>query len=81
VELKLRQDFAWTPVANLAAYIITIKPVQLDGSLEARLPASAATFSVPDGFLLPGTEYQLAIGTESAISLSSGSRSSWVPKA
>jgi hypothetical protein len=57
---------AWTPVVNLAAYIITIKPVKLDGSLEATLPASAATFSVPDGFLLPGTEYKLAIGTVSA---------------
>jgi hypothetical protein len=57
---------AWTPVTNLTAYIITIKARNADGGLEARLPASAATFSVPDGFLRPGTEYQLAIGTVSA---------------
>ena len=57
---------SWTPVKNLAAYIITIKALKVDVSLEARLPGSAATFAVPDGFLRPGTEYQLAIGTVSA---------------
>jgi hypothetical protein len=57
---------AWTPVMDLTAYIITIKARKVDGSLEARLPASAATFSVPHGFLRSGTEYKLAIGTVSA---------------
>jgi hypothetical protein len=59
-------EMAWTPVADLAAYIITIKALKSDGSIEARLPASAATFSIPDGFLRPNTEYKLAIGTVSA---------------
>jgi hypothetical protein len=57
---------AWSPVVNLSAYIITIKAPKLGRSLEATLPTSTAVFSVPDGFLLPGTDYKLAIGTVSA---------------
>jgi hypothetical protein len=53
----------WTPVKNLAAYIIYIEQDELDVSLTAKLPGSVAAFTVPDGFLLPGTEYQLGIGT------------------
>jgi hypothetical protein len=53
----------WAPVKNLAAYIITIKQRPLGANLTARLPGSVATFAVPDGFLLAGTEYELAIGT------------------
>jgi hypothetical protein len=61
------KDFkiAWTPVKNLAAYIIKIKQKKLDTNLTAKLPGSVATFAVPNGFLLPGTEYQLGIGTVS----------------
>ena len=55
----------WTPVKNLAAYIIRIKHRTLGANITARLPGSVATFAVPDGFLFPGTEYQLAIGTVS----------------
>jgi hypothetical protein len=57
---------SWTPVADLTAYIITIKASKMGGSLEARLSPSAATFSVPDGFLHPNTEYELSIGTVTA---------------
>jgi len=56
-------EITWTPVKNLAAYIIYIEQDELNVSLTARLPSSVAQFSVPDGFLLPGTEYQLGIGT------------------
>jgi hypothetical protein len=54
---------AWTSVENLAAHIIEIEQDELGVKLTARLPGSAAKFAVPDGFLLPGTEYQLGIGT------------------
>jgi hypothetical protein len=53
----------WTPVRNLSAYIITIEQSELDVSITARLPGSVARFAVPDGFLRPGTAYQLGIGT------------------
>lgn len=56
-------EITWTPVKNLAAYIIEIEQEALDVHITARLPGSVATFAVPDGFLLPGTEYQLSIGT------------------
>jgi hypothetical protein len=56
-------EITWTPVTSLAAYIIKIEQDERAVSLMARLPGTVAKFAVPDGFLLPGTEYQLAIGT------------------
>jgi hypothetical protein len=53
----------WTAVRNVAAYIVTIEQSALDVSITARLPASAASFAVPDGFLRPGTAYQVGIGS------------------
>ena len=54
---------AWTPVPNVAGYIVTIEQDELKVSVEAHLPGSASTFVVPDGFLAPGTEYTMGIGT------------------
>jgi hypothetical protein len=54
----------WTAVRNVTAYIVTIEQSELDVSITARLPGSAASFAVPDGFLRPGTAYQVGIGTE-----------------
>ena len=54
---------AWTPLKNLAAYIIEIQQDQLGVEVTAKLPGSAAGFTVPNGFLVPGMEYQLGIGT------------------
>jgi len=56
-------EITWTPVKNLTAYIIYIEQDELDVNLTVKLPGSVATFAVPDGFLLPGTEYMLGIGT------------------
>jgi hypothetical protein len=53
----------WTPVKNVAAYITYIEQDELDVSITAKLPGSATTFIVPDGFLIPGTKYQLGVGT------------------
>jgi hypothetical protein len=54
----------WTPVKDLAAYIIYIEQTENRViNLTANLPGSATAFDVPDGFLLPGTEYKLRIGT------------------
>lgn len=59
-------EITWTPARDLAACIVYIEQHDLDVSLTARLPGSAARFAVPDGFLRPGTTYQLGIGTVSA---------------
>jgi len=56
----------WNPVENVAAYIVKIEQRKLGVNLTSTLPGSVATFGVPDGFLRPGTEYKLAIGTVSA---------------
>jgi hypothetical protein len=58
---------AWTPVKNVAAYMIKIEQAKskLGVNLTSTLPGSVTTFAVPDGFLRPGTQYQLAIGTVS----------------
>jgi hypothetical protein len=53
----------WTPVRNLAAYIIEIEQEEMEVKFEARLPGDMATLAVPESFLLPGTEYKLSIGT------------------
>ena len=56
-------EITWSPVKNLAAYIVTIEQEELAHAISARLPATVTTFAVPDGFLIPQTEYKLAIGT------------------
>jgi hypothetical protein len=53
----------WTPARNLAAYVIAIEQDSLEVSVTAKLPGSATSFVVPDGFLVPGMEYVLSIGT------------------
>ena len=56
-------EITWTPVENLAFYIIEIEQEEQNAIITAKLPAPASTFSVPNGFLLPDTEYKLGIGT------------------
>lgn len=53
----------WTPVEDVTAYILEIEQVELDVKVIARLPSSITKFTVPDGFLLHNTEYDLSIGT------------------
>ena len=54
---------AWTPVKQAAGYIVYVEQEELSLDVTARLPASATTFVVPDGFLAPDTEYVMGIGT------------------
>jgi hypothetical protein len=55
----------WSPIADLTAYIVVIEQEETGREIRASLPGAATTFTVPDGFLAPGTEYKLAIGTVS----------------
>lgn len=59
-------SITWTPVKNVAAYIVKIEQDELGENITARIPATRAQFAVPNGFLRPGTEYQLGIGTVTA---------------
>jgi 3-phytase len=56
----------WTPVKNVAAYIVYVEQDELDVNITAKLPNSVTTFAVPNDFLIPATEYQLGIGTVTA---------------
>ena len=53
----------WTPVQNATAYIVEIEQDELEVNLKATLPEKVSTFKVPNGFLRPGTDYKIAIGT------------------
>ena len=58
-------EISWRGDAGVAAYIVEIEQDELKTKFEAVLPGSVTTLAVPDGFLRPGTEYELSIGTVS----------------
>lgn len=53
----------WTPVAGVGNYVIILEDEDSDLELEVELPAAVTSFNVPEGYLNPGTEYKLAVGT------------------
>ena len=57
-------EITWTPVKKADAYLIEIEQDELDIQISAKLPGTVTGFAMPAGFLLPDTEYQLSIGTE-----------------
>ncbi len=54
---------SWQPVKGVEAHVVVIEQEATGRELRANLSGSARSFAVPGGFLLPGTEYKLAIGT------------------
>jgi hypothetical protein len=56
---------SWAPVKNVGGYTIELDPSETGYHLEMKLPASATSFVVPEGFLAPGGKCQLGIGTVS----------------
>ncbi len=57
---------SWTPVKNVAAYLLYIEQPDVNFEVTVRLPGSSTSFAVPDGLLSPGTAYSLGIGTVSS---------------
>ena len=57
----------WSPVEGISAYMVEVEAEEegMNDSITATLPGSAQSFAVPDGFLQPGAEYKVAIGTVS----------------
>ena len=53
----------WNAVKDAAAFIVVIEHEKTGREVRANLPGSATSFTVSDGFLAPGLEYKLAIGT------------------
>jgi hypothetical protein len=54
---------SWTPVKSVSGYIVYIEQDELNVNINAQLPGSTSTFAVPAGFLAPGTEYTMGLGT------------------
>ena len=54
---------SWKAVPGVAAIVVYLEQEELDVSVTARLPGSATSFAIPDGFLVPGTEYVMGLGT------------------
>ena len=54
---------SWGAVKNTTATVVLIEHEKSGRTMRVNLPGDATTFAVPDGFLLPNTEYKLAIGT------------------
>lgn len=55
------RQITWRAVAGVSAYMVELKNDV--SSVAAKLPASATSFAVPEGFLTAGTKYKLAVGT------------------
>jgi hypothetical protein len=58
-------DIRWRPVKNSVASIVILENEDSGHEIRTHLPGAATGFAVPDGFLQPGVEYTLAIGTVS----------------
>jgi hypothetical protein len=54
---------SWKSIKGLDACVVVIEHEASGRAIKANLPGNATSFSVSDGFLLPGTEYKVAVGT------------------
>ena len=52
----------WDPVSGASGYFLELEQEDLEIVLVVDLPASATSFSPPEGWLLPGSEYVLGLG-------------------
>jgi len=52
----------WEPVTDAAAVQVVLKERKGLRELRATLPGNSAVFAIPDGFLVPGSKYELAVG-------------------
>jgi hypothetical protein len=53
----------WNKVKDAAAFILVIEQEKTRREFKVNLPGTVTAFTVSDGFLAPGLEYKLAIGT------------------
>ena len=68
----------WQPVEGAVAYEVEIENDDLEVNVTATLPGSTRRFNIPQGFLLPGTEYAVGVATITADGNVSVAESSFV---
>ncbi len=56
------QIITWAPVAGASGYFLELENADTEAALKVDLPAGATSFAIPNGLLLPNTEYELGIG-------------------
>ena len=52
----------WEPVADAASLEVVLKERKGDRQIRTVLPPGSTTFAIPDGFLVPGSKYEVAVG-------------------
>jgi hypothetical protein len=53
----------WEPVADADAVQVVLKERKGARELRATLPGNSTVFAIPDGFLVPGSKYEVAVGS------------------
>ncbi len=53
----------WTPIKGVKAFMVEVEQEDSDVKVESTLLPTATSFSVPDNFLLPDTDYKVVVGT------------------
>ena len=54
---------AWKLIKGMDSHVVVIEDEASGRSLKVNLSGNVSVFAVPDGFLQPGIEYKLAVGT------------------
>jgi hypothetical protein len=52
----------WEPVADAASLEVVVKEHKSARQIRTMLPPGSTTFAIPDGFLVPGAKYEVAVG-------------------
>lgn len=53
----------WKSVKDISGLTFVLEQETTGREIHAELPAAVTSFTIPDGFLTPGTEYKVSIGT------------------
>jgi hypothetical protein len=52
----------WEPIADAASWEVVLKERKGSREMRSMLPGSSTVFAIPDGFLVPGAKYEVAVG-------------------
>jgi hypothetical protein len=55
----------WKPVKDVSGLVFVLEQEATGREIHAELPVAVTSFTIPDGFMTPGTEYKVSIGTVS----------------
>lgn len=53
----------WSKVAEVVHYLVVLEHERSRTEIRAQLPAAVNSLTLPDGFLVPGRTYKVAVGT------------------